>query len=89
MRSSTSRKASAATWRTTAQDNGKPPQIPLGAVGTLALGGPMQPWQVVGYAERREVPEDDEDESVFWREYLLYHRSAGFAFLVDAEDGWS
>ena len=71
------------------QDNGKPPQLPLGAVGTLALGGPMQPWQVVGYAERREVPEDDEDESVFWREYLLYHRSAGFAFIVDAEDGWS
>jgi hypothetical protein len=26
---------------------------------------------------------------VFWREYLLYHRSEGFAFLVDADDGWS
>jgi hypothetical protein len=26
---------------------------------------------------------------VFWREYLLYHRTEGFAFLVDAEDGWS
>ena len=33
--------------------------------------------------------EDDDDEQTFWREYLLYHRSEGFAFLVDAEDGWS
>ncbi|HEX3139218.1 MAG TPA: DUF4178 domain-containing protein, partial [Rhizobacter sp.] len=29
------------------------------------------------------------DEQSFWREYLLYHREEGFAFLVDAEDGWS
>ena len=33
--------------------------------------------------------ESDDDEQTFWREYLLYHRSEGFAFLVDAEDGWS
>jgi hypothetical protein len=66
------------------------PQIPLGTVGTLALGGKAAlPWQVVGYAERCEVPESAEDEQVFWREYLLYHRTAGFAFLVDAQDGWS
>jgi hypothetical protein len=31
----------------------------------------------------------EDDEQTFWREYLLYHRSVGFAFLVDAEDGWS
>jgi hypothetical protein len=31
----------------------------------------------------------DDDEQVFWREYLLYNREHGFAFLVDAEDGWS
>ena len=65
--------------------------IPLGAVGRLALGGknPL-PWQVVGYVERCEVPDDaEDDEQSFWREYLLYHRTAGFAFLVDAEDGWS
>jgi hypothetical protein len=73
-----------------AQDNGSEPQIPLGSVGTLALGrsGPL-PWQVVGYVERRDIPESDDDESTFWREYLLYHRTEGFAFLVDAEDGWS
>jgi ribosomal protein L37AE/L43A len=77
-----------------AQQNGKEPQIPLGSIGTLALGGkPALPWQVVGYAERCEVPDrsDDgpDDEQTFWREYLLYHRSEGFAFIVDAQDGWS
>ena len=74
--------------QTNATDGGNP-LIPLGSVGTLALGGPPQPWQVVGYAERCEVPEDPEDEQVFWREYLLYHRTTGFAFIVDAQDGWS
>ncbi|MBX3604372.1 MAG: DUF4178 domain-containing protein [Piscinibacter sp.] len=70
-----------------AQENGSEPQIPLGTTGTLALlgKGPL-PWQVVGYAERCEV---GDDEQTFWREYLLYHRQEGFAFLVDAEDGWS
>lgn len=47
------------------------------------------PWQVVGYAERCEIATGDDDEQSFWREYLLYHRTEGFAFLVDAEDGWS
>ncbi|MEO5843488.1 MAG: DUF4178 domain-containing protein [Caldimonas sp.] len=73
-----------------AQGNGSEPQIPLGSVGTLALGSAKPlPWQVVGYVERCEVAEGEDDEQVFWREYLLYHRSVGFAFLVDAEDGWS
>jgi hypothetical protein len=73
-----------------AQDPGDAPQIPLGTVGTLALtrGQPL-PWQVVGYVERAEVAENEDDENSFWREYLLYHREEGFAFLVDAEDGWS
>ena len=73
-----------------AQSHGSEPQIPLGSIGTLALGraGPL-PWQVVGYVERCELAEDEDDEQTFWREYLLYHRSEGFAFLVDAEDGWS
>ncbi|MGZ5185374.1 MAG: DUF4178 domain-containing protein [Caldimonas sp.] len=70
------------------QANGREPQIPLGTVGTIALGGPAMPWQVVGYVERCEEAEG-EDEQSFWREYLLYHRTAGFAFIVDAEDGWS
>jgi uncharacterized membrane protein YgcG len=73
-----------------AQANGRAPQIPLGTVGTLALGGATAlPWQVVGYVERCEVAQSADDEQTFWREYLLYHRTAGFAFLVDAEDGWS
>lgn len=69
---------------------GSEPLIPLGASGQLALGGSTQRWQVVGYVERHTVPgPGDDGESWFWREYLLYHRSEGFAFLVDAEDGWS
>jgi len=71
-------------------ESGLMPQIPLGRSGRLALGadGPLD-WQVVGYQERCDVPADADDEQSFWREYLLFHRSAGFAFLVDAEDGWS
>lgn len=78
-----------------AQNNSGPgglaPQIPLGSTGRLALGaeGPLD-WTVVGYMERCDLPgPGDDDEQTFWREYLLYHRTAGFAFLVDAEDGWS
>ncbi|MFZ2650963.1 MAG: DUF4178 domain-containing protein [Burkholderiaceae bacterium] len=76
-----------------AQTHGAEPQIPLGSTGTFTLDGDKAlPWQVVGYVERCEVIEVEEDsdgEQVFWREYLLYHRNRGFAFLVDAEDGWS
>lgn len=79
-----------------AQNNSGPggltPQIPLGRTGRLALGaeGPLD-WQVLGYQERCDLPApgDDDSAQTFWREYLLYHRTAGFAFLVDAEDGWS
>ena len=45
-------------------------------------------WQVVGY-QRRQGREPGDDESFAWSEYLLYNRERGFAFLVDAEDGWS
>ncbi len=73
-----------------AQAHGAEPQIPLGTVGTLAFGGAKAlPWQVVGYVERCEVAGSGDDEQTFWREYLLYHRTEGFAFLVDADDGWS
>ena len=44
-------------------------------------------WSATSSAARSR--RDDEDEQTFWREYLLYHRTEGFAFLVDAEDGWS
>ena len=69
--------------------DGAEPQIPLGSVGKLALDGRELPWQVVGYQERCDTPSDSDDEQTFWREYLLYHRSEGFVFLVDSEDGWS
>src|SRR6185437_8022111 len=72
------------------QSNSHDPQIPLGTVGTLAFGGKQAlPWQVVGYAEYVEIPDSADDEQSFWREYLLYHRIEGFAFIVDADDGWS
>ena len=78
-----------------AQNNSGPgglqPQIPLGSTGRIALGaeGPLD-WTVVGYQERCDLPEpNDDDEQTFWREYLLYHRTAGFAFLVDTQEGWS
>ena len=73
-----------------AQVAGTPPQIPLGTTGRLALGGgaPL-PWQVVGYLERCDLPASGEDEQSFWREYLLFNRLQGFAFLVDTAEGWS
>ena len=70
---------------------GMEPLLPLGRTGQIALGSAEAlPWQVVGYLERCDLPAPgDDDEQTFWREYLLYHRTEGFAFLVDAEDGWS
>jgi len=70
--------------------DGAEPTLPLGSTATLTLGreGPL-PWTVVGFVERCDIPEDSEDETTYWREYLLYNQKAGFAFLVDAEDGWS
>jgi hypothetical protein len=69
--------------------DGAEPQIALGSSGKLSLDGREIEWQVVGYQERCDIPEDDEDEQTYWREYLLYHRTEGFVFLVDSEDGWS
>jgi ribosomal protein L37AE/L43A len=69
---------------------GAQPQLPLGTTAVLALGpeGPL-PWTVVGFVERCDIPQTDEDETTYWREYLAFNQKAGFAFLVDAEDGWS
>ncbi len=73
--------------------SGRGPQIPLGTVasdGLLAVaGGAAVAWQVVGYQERCDVPADSDDDTSFWREYLLYQRTEGFAFLVDSDEGWS
>ncbi|MFN8850777.1 MAG: DUF4178 domain-containing protein [Inhella sp.] len=67
---------------------GMEPPIPLGRTGKLALikGGAREPWQVVGFLERCTR---GDDEQYFWREYLLYNRLRGFAFLVDSDEGWS
>ena len=73
-----------------AQQNGLEPQLPLGSTGTLAVtpGRPL-PWQIVGYQERCDLPGSGEDEQTFWREYLLFNQTEGFAFLVDTDEGWS
>ena len=60
------------------------PLIPLGSTGQLQGAS----WQVVGF-QRRIGQEPGDDETFAWSEYLLYNRERGFAFLVDAEDGWS
>ncbi|MCY7314883.1 MAG: DUF4178 domain-containing protein [Rubrivivax sp.] len=76
-----------------AGERGAEPQIALGSSGTLALDGEPLPWHAVGYQERCDIPErgadDSEEETTFWREYLLFNTTAGFAFLVDSNDGWS
>ncbi|MET0382336.1 MAG: DUF4178 domain-containing protein [Burkholderiaceae bacterium] len=73
-----------------AQDNPHEPALPLGATGQLAVavGGATLPWQIVGYMERIELTGTG-DVREAWREYLLHHRMEGFAFLVDANAGWS
>ena len=75
--------------QTNSGHDGAEPQIALGSTGKLALDGRELDWQVVGYQERCDIPDSDEDEQTYWREYLLYHRTEGFVFLVDSEDGWS
>jgi hypothetical protein len=77
-----------------AQNNSGPAglesQIPIGSTGRLSVAGaPADDWQVVGYQERCDLPGPGDDEQTFWREYLLYNRRLGFAFLVDTEEGWS
>ena len=74
-----------------AGEHGAEPQLPLGTVSkdSLTLGSAPAAWQVVGYQERCDIPEDAEEETTFWREYLLFNREQGFAFLVDSNDGWS
>lgn len=60
------------------------PVIALGSRGMLQGVA----WQVVGF-QHRTGQEPGDDETFGWSEYLLYHQQRGFAFLVDAEDGWS
>lgn len=68
---------------------GREPRIPLGTTGRLAIGpGGVQDWQIVGYLVREDLPDDGEMPTP-WSEYLLFNRTAGFAFLVDSSEGWS
>jgi ribosomal protein S27AE len=73
-----------------AQSNRLEPALPLGRTGTLPIpsGAAALPWQIVGYLERMELMGGN-DEAEAWREYLLYNRAEGFAFLVDTNEGWS
>lgn len=66
------------------QDEPVRPLIALGSTGKL-LG---VPWQVVGF-QHRMGHEPGDDEQFGWSEYLLYHRTRGFSFLVDSSEGWS
>jgi Domain of unknown function (DUF4178) len=76
--------------QTNASAGGRGPSIPLGSSGRLAVeGGAAKDWQVVGFQERCSLPEDEDDFREFWREYLLYNRQEGFAFLADTSSGWS
>jgi len=68
------------------QDEPVQPLIPLGSLGTL--NGVK--WQVVGFQHRMgHDPQDEDSEHFGWEEYLLYHPTRGFTFLVDSEEGWS
>lgn len=76
----------------TGAEAGHEPQIPIGRSGLLAaeLGQAPLSWQVVGYQERCDLPAPgSDDEQSFWREYLLFNKVEGFAFLVDTDEGWS
>jgi hypothetical protein len=70
------------------QLGGGDPPLALGRTGQLALdkGGVKLPWQIVGFLQRQT---SEDGETFPWREYLLFNREQGFAFLVDSSEGWS
>lgn len=55
------------------------PPIPLGSRGTLR----GHQWEVIGFLQRRD------DEGHAWQETLLFHPTAGFRWLVDANGAWT
>ncbi|MDB4932101.1 MAG: putative secreted protein [Myxococcaceae bacterium] len=57
------------------------PWIPLGTQGTLQ----GVRWTVIGYVERSSVIEG---ERFRWKEYLLYHRDAGYRWIIEDEGVW-
>ncbi|MBL8330408.1 MAG: DUF4178 domain-containing protein [Rubrivivax sp.] len=81
-----------AVQQSAAPAGGRGPTLPIGQTGRLSIGAQGQDapldWQVVGYLLRQDEPEDGESPTP-WSEYLLFNRTAGFAFLVDSSEGWS
>lgn len=57
-------------------------------ISTLALGAKAtiaeQQWVIIGLLEREEL----DAEGFQWAEYLLYHKSLGFLWLVESEGKW-
>ncbi|XZG70105.1 DUF4178 domain-containing protein [Chitinibacteraceae bacterium HSL-7] len=53
-------------------------------VGDRATIDGDQWWSVIGLIELVEVGDDDEG----WTEYLLYHASKGFRWVVETTQGW-
>lgn len=58
------------------------PLIPLGACGTLKATD----YQAIGYLRRRITVDGVDYE---WSEYLLFHRTQGFRWLVEYNGHWS
>jgi ribosomal protein S27E len=60
---------------------------------TLALGtsGKLKgvDWQLVGYQSMLGKDLSAPDETFGWEEYLMFNKTAGFAFLADTQEGWS
>jgi len=56
------------------------PVIPLGTEGVFR----ELPYKVIGYLEKKEV-----GTYYYWREYLLYNYTKGYAFLAEYEGHWS
>ena len=64
------------------------PLIPLGSVGSSASCKAL-PWQVVGYSALRWAESPTTTTSTSLARIPALPPQRGFAFLVDAEDGWS
>ncbi len=52
--------------------------LPLGAIATME----GKKWTVIGLMVRRD------EDGAGWVEYLLYHQTLGFQWLIESTDGW-
>jgi hypothetical protein len=76
-------KSSAAGFRASGKDkeNTDELNIPLGATGTLK----GITYEVIGYALKEENTRD----GARWKEYVLYNRAEGYAFLSEYAGSWT